>query len=78
MEEYYMEQLIYNINGINYVLIELPITESNQKKVQKIAEAHECIFQGVKEIKRGLLFGGHAIIKYLVPEQKLIPFNKSF
>jgi hypothetical protein len=72
-----MEQLIYTINGVNYVLIELPVTENNQKKVQKTAEDHDCIFQGVKEIKRSLFFGGHAIIKYLVPEQRLIAFNKA-
>lgn len=71
-----MEQILYEIDGNKYVLIEVLYTETNKAKIEKAIENHECIYQGIKEIKKSF-WGGHAILKYLVPEQKLIAFNKA-
>lgn len=71
-----MEQIIYNLNGINYLLVEELITASNQKKKEKKLKFYDCIYQGVKEINRNSWFGSdYTIIKVLVPEKHIITYN---
>lgn len=73
-----MEQIIYEFNGIKYLLVERQVTDSTKDKINKVAEKHNCIFQGIKEIKQsGFLSQGFAVIKILVPESQIFDFNKS-
>lgn len=71
-----MEQLIYEIAGIKYLLVERQVTEQNRSKLEKIGEQYNCIWQGIKEIKQGgFLSDGFAIVRILVPENNVIAFN---
>lgn len=73
-----MGQLIYELNGVKYLLVELQLRDSNKEEMAKITKDFSCIFQGIKEIKQsGLLTNGYAIVKYLVPESNVIAFNKA-
>jgi hypothetical protein len=71
-----MEQLIYEINGQKYILVEVLLTTNNQKKIEARAKRHNCIEQGVKEVKQGGIFSPpYAIVRLLVPEKNIIAFN---
>lgn len=71
-----MEQLIYEIAGVKYLLIERQMTDANKSKLESAAKQHNCIWQGVKELKQnGFLSHGYAIIKLLVPDNEVIAFN---
>ncbi len=71
-----MENILYEINGIKYVLVEQLLMERNQEKVNKILKKHECVLQGIKEINRGGWFeNAYMVFKILVPEKNLIAFN---
>lgn len=71
------EQLIYELNGIRYLLVELPITSGNNKNTVATYTKYDGIYQGVKDIKRaGLFYSGLAIIKVLIPERNIVEFNK--
>lgn len=71
-----MEQLIYEIAGRRYLLVEVPITEGKGSKMDKMMVKYECIHQGIKEIKRSFWANGYVISKWLVPEGNLLAFNK--
>ena len=71
-----MEQLIYELNGRKYLLVEIPVTESNSKKVEAKCKRHNGIYQGVKEISRGGWFSNaYFVIKILIPESQIEAFN---
>lgn len=71
-----MEQIIYNLNGINYLLIEELITPNNKRKMQIKFKAYDCIYQGIKEISKDSWFrSDYAIIKILVPEKNIVLYN---
>ena len=71
-----MEQILYEIAGIKYLLVERQYTEENKNNLNKIAKQHNCIWQGVKEIKQdGFFSKGYAIVKILVPEDQVVAFN---
>lgn len=71
-----MEQIIYTINSKNYVLIEVPIKdEKGQKSLHDGINKYKAIYQGIKEIRRGFLFNGYAIVKVLVPEEVVFEFT---
>jgi hypothetical protein len=71
------KQLIYTIDGINYLLFELPVTAStDQKKYQATALKYNGIMQGVKELKpAGLFSSGYGILNVLIPEQHAVKFS---
>lgn len=71
-----MEQLIYEIAGRKYLLVEVPIAEGKGSKMDKMMVKYECIHQGIKEIKRSFWSNGYVISKWLVPESNLMAFNK--
>lgn len=73
---YTSEQLLFEINGRKYVLIEELFTSASHKKMQAKYKKYECIEQGIKEINRGGFFQtAFAIIKVLVPEENISAFN---
>lgn len=70
-------EILYEINGIKYVLIEIMFTSKNVKRATELCEKYDAIYQGVSKIDRGGLFSNaYAVIKVLVPEQNIIAFNK--
>lgn len=72
-----MDQLIYELNGIRYLLIQFPMTSKNEKEVKAIVLKHGGIFQGVKEVGKETLFSrGYFIMNVLIPEDTIIEFNK--
>ena len=71
-----MENITCELNGIKYLLVEVPITESNAKKIESRCKRHECIMQGVSKIDRGGFFSSaYMIVKILVPEKNVIAWN---
>ena len=70
--------LIYEIDGKEYLLVELPVVNTTDsvdyfKAIEKIG----CIPQGIKEIHRGGWFSTpYAIAKYLVPVKKMNQYLK--
>lgn len=71
-----MENLIHEINGIKYLLVEVPIISKTARKIERRCKRYGCITQGVKEVKRGGLFYDTIIVaKILVPEKNVIDFD---
>lgn len=71
------EQLIYEISGKRYVLIELPILASNENQMKAIAEKFEMVYQGIKEINRGGFFGNSVVVeRFFLPEENFNEFEK--
>lgn len=74
------EKLVYKIGGKEYLLVEHLITAhtsmAERERIDKKLEKLGVISQGIKEIKKGWLGGGYAIIKLLVPVKKLKEYNK--
>ena len=62
------------INGTTYLPMDAFWTAASKHKAD-MAEQMGCIPQRVKELKKGFLGGGHAIITYLVPVDKIWKFN---
>ena len=70
------KQLIYKIEGKNYLLFEIPITsQRGLEETIREAEKFGGFLQGVTDLKSGF-FGGHAIVKLLVPTNKMKEFSK--
>ena len=72
------EQILYEIYGTKYVLIEMgAITARDTDKASKLLKKHDGIWQGIKEINRGGLFSSSVVIvKVLIPERNIIAFNE--
>jgi hypothetical protein len=71
-----MEQLIYELNGKKYLLVEILITEDNHKKIDAICKQCNGIYQGIKEINRGGWFSSaYCVMKFLIPEDQIETFN---
>lgn len=71
------EDLIYEINGKRYILIEMPIIVGLTKEVKEFCDKYGMVFQGVKDIHRGGLFGKTVIInKLLLPEENFEAYSK--
>lgn len=78
MTSKHMENIIYELNGKKYLLVELIITGSSYKESIKNVEKYNGIYQGIKETKQGGLFSsGYVIIKVLIPEENIVAFNSS-
>lgn len=70
------EQLIYDIAGQRYVLIEVLVVESNKDKMKYLGKKYECVHQGVRVDRGGFWSNTVIIFKWFVPEKNLIAFNK--
>lgn len=71
-----MNDLIHEINGLKYLLVEFFVADKNiLKDLLQKCEKYDCIFQGVKQVKQGW-FSSYMILNILVPESNLIAFNK--
>lgn len=64
------DQLIYNIKGKEYLLVEQLITSDSQDTLDELKKIG-AIHQGVKEIHKSLFGSNYAIVKYLIPTDKL-------
>jgi len=74
-----MEPIIYEINNVSYLLIEVAQYDKNKNKIQECVKEYNCIYQGVKECKRESFWHyGYAILKILVPAQHAFHFNEFF
>lgn len=76
-----MENLIHEIDGKKYVLIDIRMVEGNQmwciEPYHGIIEKYEMHYQGIKKIHRGgLLSSSYIIYNYLIPEDKYFEFAK--
>lgn len=72
-----MDNITCELNGIKYLLIELFVSAPERKKYEKLMKEFSGIYQGVKEINKGGLFtDGYLILKVLIPENKVVEFNK--
>jgi len=72
-----MEQILYEIAGTKYLLVEVVLTDSTRAKLERLLTKYNCITQGVKELKKSWL-GGHTILKWLVPENNVVNFNNEY
>jgi len=70
------KQLIHKIDGINYLLFELPITNSNKDKMEITIKKHGGIMQGVKTVNRSFWGNGYVIANILIPEKNVLAFNR--
>lgn len=70
------DQLIYNIAGENYILVEVPFIEGKTKETQQFCDKYDMVFQGVKEVKRSLFGSSYAINRMLLPERNFKAYSK--
>ena len=67
------EQLIYEIAGKRYILIEVPFSDKLLKKRDEMIKKFGLISQGIKEINRGGFFDNPFIIERLfLPEKNFM------
>ena len=72
-------EIIYTINGINYLLVEILITKKNTVNENfKMALKHDGIYQGVKELKQNFFSHNYMILNFLIPVNNINEFNKDF
>lgn len=71
------EQLIYEIAGKRYILIEVPFVEGHVEKMKKFCDKYDMVFQGIKTIDRGGWFSkGVVVNKLLLPEERFEAYSK--
>lgn len=72
-----MCQILHTINGINYVLIDVPVVDSKHlPQIRAIMKKYKCINQSIKRVERGGLFNDpFVIMTILVPEKNIMDFN---
>lgn len=74
--------MVYKINDIEYVLVNVILIEENIKKISKIVDKNECIMQDFEIMRCNLslltfLFGSRKLkAKLFVPSKNIIQFNK--
>lgn len=75
-----MEQLIYEINGKKYLLMEDTITDNTTRdNLKEKCKRLNCIPQGIKDWKPPTLWkNGRAVIKVLVPEENVMAFTELY
>lgn len=75
--------MVYKINEIEYVLVNVILIEDEIKKISKIVDDNECIMQDFEIIRCNLslftfLFGSRKLkVALFVPTKNIIKFNKS-
>lgn len=67
-----MENIKTNINGIDYILIDVVATSSNAEKEQAKAEKYEGLQIGVREVNAK---DGYIVFKILIPEKNFASYN---
>lgn len=71
------EQLIYEIAGEKYILIELPFTEGQGKRADELVKKYGLVYQGIKEINRGGFWDKAIIIqRFFLPEKNFDKWQK--
>ena len=74
--------MVYKINDIEYVLVNVILIEEDIKKTSKIVDDNECIIQDFKYMRCNLslftfLFGSRKLkVTLFVPSKNIIQFNK--
>lgn len=64
------EQLIYEIAGEKYILIDIPIIEGHSKKADELIKKYGLVYQGVKEINRGGFWSkAFTVQRFFLPEK---------
>ena len=72
-------EIIYTINGTNFLLVEILITDQNSSnKNFKTVLKYNGIYQGIKKIKRNFFSYNYMILKFLIPVNNINEFNKDF
>jgi hypothetical protein len=71
--------LVVELNGIKYLLFQLPVTSQLQgKKVQEKVKEFKGIVQGINGVKRnGFFGGGYVVLNLLIPEDRAIEFSNT-
>lgn len=71
------EQIVHEISGKRYVLIELLNASRSHKEVEDMIKKLGMVYQGIKEIKpAGFWTKGYAILNYLLPEENFDLYKK--
>lgn len=68
------KKLIYTLNGINYLLLEIELSKRSAHKYDAKVKKHRGIIQSLTQ-KRSLFTGFTAIVKILIPEDQVMSFN---
>lgn len=72
-----MDNLIYEIDGIRYLLFAIPVTEKNKDRMDTEVEKYDGIIQGVREWKHGgILTNPVVILNVLIPEKRAVEFSQ--
>lgn len=70
------DQLIYEINGKKYILIEIPKIIGHVREMNDLVKKYGMVFQGIKSIDRGSWFSPAIVIeKYFLPEENFIAYS---
>lgn len=78
IHEYVMtKQILYEIAGTKYVLIELTVFPGEGKKVDKLIKDYSCVLQGISQIHRGIFTKSFVVLNILVPENNVFEFQKN-
>lgn len=71
------QQLIHEIAGKKYVLVDVPFLAGDYDKSEAFVKKHGLLYQGISEVSRGGLFTKTVIIQsYFCPEENFIAFSK--
>lgn len=70
------KQLTVELNGVKYLLFEIPVLDSNSKKIDAKVEKYEGIFQGVGKVHRSFWGDGYVICNVLIPEKNAVAFSR--
>ena len=67
------EELVYELGGKKYILVEYVTIEGYEKKRDNAVRALGLIFQGVAKIDRGgMLSNGYAVERFFLPEENFM------
>ena len=71
------QQLIYEIMGKRYILVDVPYVEGMYKEVKRLIKTHGLLYQGIKSISRGGMFTKSVVVQtYLCPEENYLSFSQ--
>lgn len=70
------KQLTVELNGIKYLLFEVPMVNSNSKKINAKINKHEGIFQGVGKVHSSFWGNNYVICNVLIPEKNAVAFSR--